>query len=49
MTSGSRLEMVGSPRMVRGFDGVQTCSGEFLAMRWMMLDKFPCVTALWDY
>jgi hypothetical protein len=48
MTSGSRLEMVGSLRSVGGFHGVQACSRVFLAMRWMMLDKLSGVTALWD-
>jgi hypothetical protein len=29
MTSGSRLEMVSSPRSVGGFHGVQACYGVF--------------------
>jgi hypothetical protein len=48
MTSGSRLEMVGSPRSVGGFHGVQAYSRVFLAMRWMMLTKVLGVATLWD-
>jgi hypothetical protein len=39
MTSGSRLEMVGSSRSVRGFHGGRACSGVFLVMRWTMLEN----------
>jgi hypothetical protein len=47
MTSGSRHDMVSSPRLVGGFHDVQTCSGVFLVMRWMMFEKVSGVTALW--
>jgi hypothetical protein len=49
MTSGARLEMVGSPRSVGGFHDVQACSEVLLVMRWTMLKKVPGVTALWDW
>jgi hypothetical protein len=48
MTSGSKLEMVSLPRSVGGFHVVRACSGVFLTMRWMMLDKVPGVAALCD-
>jgi hypothetical protein len=40
-------EMVGSLRSVGGFHGVRAYSVVFLAMRWMMLENVPGVTALW--
>jgi hypothetical protein len=46
MTSGSRHDMVSSLRLVGGFHDVRTCSGVFLVMRWMMLEKVLGVTAL---
>jgi hypothetical protein len=47
MTSGFRLEIVGSSRLVGVFYGVWACHGVFLAMRWMIIEKFPVVVALW--
>jgi hypothetical protein len=47
MTSGSRLEMIDSPKSVGGFHGVRTCSGVFMVMRWMVLEKVPEIAALW--
>jgi hypothetical protein len=48
MTSGSRLEMVGSPSLIGGFHSVRACSRVFLVMRWTMLEKvsgsLPCGT-----
>jgi hypothetical protein len=43
MTSGSRLEIVGSQRSVEGFNGVRACSRVFWALRWMTLEKVPRV------
>jgi hypothetical protein len=48
MTSGSRLEMVSSPRSVGGFHNVRACSGVFLAIRWAMLELVLGVTTLRD-
>jgi hypothetical protein len=48
MTSGSRLEIVSSSRLVGVFHGVRASSGVFVAMRWMMIEKVLGVTALWD-
>jgi hypothetical protein len=39
MTSGPRLEMVGSQRSVGGFHGVRVSSRVFLVLRWMTLEK----------
>jgi hypothetical protein len=58
MTGGSRLEMVGSPRLVGGFHGVRDCSGVFQALSltlgtgfFMMSclggDFFPCGMMRW--
>jgi hypothetical protein len=49
MTSGSRLDIVGLSRSVGVFHGVRACSGVLLAMRWMMIEKVPRVTALWGW
>jgi hypothetical protein len=46
MTSGSKLEKISLLRSVGGFHGVQVCSGVFLVMRWMMLEKVLVVAAL---
>jgi hypothetical protein len=46
MTSGSRLEIVDSSRSIGVFHGVRACSGVFLAMRWMIIEKVPRVAAL---
>jgi hypothetical protein len=47
MISGYRLEIVGSSRSVGVFHGVQACSGDFLVMRWMMIERVPGVATLW--
>jgi hypothetical protein len=49
MTSGPRLEMVGSPRLVRSFHGVRACSGVFMVMRWTVLEKVSEIDALWGW
>jgi hypothetical protein len=41
MTSGSRLEIVNSSKSVGIFHDVRACSGDFLVMRWMMIEKVP--------
>jgi hypothetical protein len=41
MTSGSSLEIVGWPRSIGGFYGVQACSVVFMVMRWIVLKKAP--------
>jgi hypothetical protein len=48
MTSGFRLEIDGSSRLVGGFHNVWACSRVFLVMRWMILEKVLGVAALWD-
>jgi hypothetical protein len=47
MTSGSKFEIVSSPRSVGVFHGVWACSVVFLVMRWMKIEKIPRVTTLW--
>jgi hypothetical protein len=47
MTSGSRLEIVGSSRSVEVFHGVWTYSVVFPVMRWTMIENVPGVAALW--
>jgi hypothetical protein len=49
MTGGSRLEIVSSSRSVGVFYGVLTYHGVFLAMRWMIIENFPGVVALWGW
>jgi hypothetical protein len=47
MTSGYRLKIVGSSRLVGVFYDVWAYSGVFLAMRLTMTEKVPGVAALW--
>jgi hypothetical protein len=51
MTSGSICEIVCSLRLVGDFHGVRVCSGVFLVLRWMTLEKVPRVGAVrrWVY
>jgi hypothetical protein len=47
MTSGFSLEIVGLSRLVGGFHDVRACSGVFIVMRWMVLEKVLEVATLW--
>jgi hypothetical protein len=46
MTSGSRLETVGSSRSLGVFHDVRAYSGVFPVMRWTMIEKVAGVAAL---